>query len=56
VFTLMASSMIAALVGLSLIAPAQAGVVEPASLRPYIALAATVWIFWGESIRDFFLP
>lgn len=54
VFSLMASSIIGALVGLALIACRKREWSSRLPYGPYIALAATVWIFWGRAIVDFF--
>lgn len=56
VFSLMASSMIGALVGLTLIAFRRREWSSRLPYGPYIALAATVWIFWGRPILRLFLP
>lgn len=56
VFALMASSIIGALVGVTLILTGRREWSGRLPYGPYIALAATIWIFWGPQIWAFWLP
>jgi leader peptidase (prepilin peptidase)/N-methyltransferase len=54
-FSLMLSSMIGAFVGVALILVRKKEWSSRLPYGPYIALAAVVWIFWGEKILRFWL-
>ncbi len=56
VFSLMASSMIGALVGITLIVLKKREWSSRLPYGPYIALAATIWVFWGRQIWAMILP
>ena len=55
VFALMLSSVIGALVGLTLILCKKREWSSRLPYGPYIALAATIWIFWGRQLLAFYL-
>jgi len=52
VFCLMVSSIIGAVVGVTLIASGKREWSSRLPYGPYIALAAILWIFWGWDWRD----
>ncbi len=56
VFSLMLSSVIGAIVGVALIATRKQAWSSRLPYGPYIAMAATLWIFSGPKILAFFLP
>lgn len=56
IFSLMLSSLIGAVVGLTLIAMRRREWSSRLPYGPYIALAATVWIFGGNKLAESFLP
>ncbi len=59
-FTLMISSFLGAIVGISLVAAGKREMQSRIPYGPYIALAALVWILWGPTIwnayLDFLIP
>ncbi len=56
IFALMASSMIGAVVGLSLIVLGKREWSSRLPYGPYIALGALIWIFWGRHLMGMFFP
>jgi len=54
IFSLMVSSLIGSLVGCGLIAARRRQWSDRLPYGPYIALAATIWIFAGKQILTFF--
>ena len=55
VFSLMVSSFIGSLVGVTLIVAKRQAWSSRLPYGPYIALAATIWIFWGKDFVDWWL-
>jgi leader peptidase (prepilin peptidase)/N-methyltransferase len=53
VFSLMASSMIGSLVGITLILMRKQAWSSRLPYGPYIAMAAAIWIFYGEQLLTF---
>lgn len=56
VFSLMVSSMIGAAVGVALIAVGKREWSSRLPYGPYIAAAATIWVFAGQAIMNYFFP
>jgi leader peptidase (prepilin peptidase)/N-methyltransferase len=54
IFSLMVSSMIGSLVGVALIALGRREWSSKLPYGPYIAVAATIWVFFGARLMDLF--
>lgn len=50
IFTMVGASLVGSLVGISLILAGKSHMQSRLPFGPYLALAATVWIFWGASL------
>jgi leader peptidase (prepilin peptidase)/N-methyltransferase len=55
VFSLMVSSLIGSIVGVTLIACKRQAWSSRLPYGPYIALAAVIWLFWGREFVDWWL-
>jgi leader peptidase (prepilin peptidase)/N-methyltransferase len=55
VFSLMVSSFIGSLVGVTLILARKQAWSSRLPYGPYIALAAAIWIFWGKEFVEWWL-